>query len=76
MTQLMVVDSADATWLKGQTGLSWGNLATHMQKLEEVGYVLVKKEFVSKKPRTVFRLSKPGIKAFGEYKKNILDILQ
>jgi len=76
MTQLMVVDSADATWLKGQTGLSWGNLATHMQKLEEVGYVEVKKDFVGKKPRTVFRLSKLGTEAFTEYKKNILEILQ
>jgi DNA-binding MarR family transcriptional regulator len=76
MTQLMVVESADATWLKGQTDLSWGNLATHIQKLEEVGYVTVKKDFVGKKPRTVFRLSKSGIEAFEIYKKNILEILQ
>jgi DNA-binding MarR family transcriptional regulator len=76
MTQLMVVDSADATWLKQQTELSWGNLAAHIQKLEEVGYVEVKKDFVGKKPRTVFWLSKTGKEAFKTYRTTILEILQ
>ena len=38
MTQLYVVESADATLLVNTTGLTWGNLATHLRKLEESGY--------------------------------------
>jgi DNA-binding MarR family transcriptional regulator len=76
MTQLMVVDEADATWLHGQTGLSWGNLATHVRKLEEAAYLEVKKEFSERKPRTVFRLTAEGRAAYAEYRRKILDLLE
>lgn len=74
--QLMAVDEADATWLYGQTGLSWGNLATHARKLEDAGYVEVEKEFVERKPRTVFRLTAEGRAAYEEYRRRILELLE
>lgn len=74
--QLMAVDEADATWLHGQTGLSWGNLATHARKLEEAGYVEVEKEFVERKPRTLFRLTAEGRAAYEEYRRRILELLE
>lgn len=76
MTQLMVIDEADATWLHGQTGLSWGNLATHVRKLEEADYLVVSKEFSERKPRTVFRLTDKGREAYQEYRRRILDLLE
>lgn len=76
MTQLMVIDEADATWLQAQTGLSWGNLATHVRKLEEADYLVVSKEFAERKPRTVFRLTDMGRQAYQEYRRKILELLE
>ncbi|MAW62103.1 MAG: transcriptional regulator [Planctomycetes bacterium] len=72
----MAVDEADATWLHHQTGLSWGNLATHARKLEDAGYLSVKKDFVERKPRTVFRLTAEGRAAYEQYRRTILELLE
>jgi len=68
MTQLYVIDAADATFLVNQTGLTWGNLATHLAKLEERGYVRVEKGFRGKVPCTMLSLTREGRKAFEEYR--------
>ena len=52
MTNLFVVDSANATYLLRQTNLTWGNLGSHLGKLEEAGYVSVLKGYNGKKPET------------------------
>jgi DNA-binding transcriptional ArsR family regulator len=39
LTYLYVVESADYVFLLRLTGLSWGNLSTHLTKLEEAGYI-------------------------------------
>ena len=44
MANLYFVESMDAIFLLRQTGLTWGNLATHTKKLEAAGYIEVKKE--------------------------------
>ena len=44
-----------------------GNLGAHLNTLEAAGYVLVKKDFVGKKPRTRVCLSRSGREAFGRY---------
>lgn len=67
MAHLYVLDSADYLFLKGQTGMSWGNLSSHLAKLEEAGYVEMVKKFVDKKPRTTIRLTKKGREAFTHY---------
>ena len=64
---LYVVESGDFTFLMRQTGLTWGNLSSHMSKLEAAGYIEVEKEFVDKKPRTMLRLTDEGRDAFREY---------
>lgn len=75
MTRLFVIDSADATWLLAETGLTWGNLSSHMTKLEQVGYVEVSKEFVDNKPKTMLRLTDDGRQAFLDYRQQIQDML-
>jgi hypothetical protein len=52
VTQLYVVEAADAAFLVNRTGLTWGNLSTHLGKLEESGYVMLEKGYRGKKPRT------------------------
>lgn len=71
MAHLYVVESADFLFLKRQTGLTWGNLSSHISKLENAGYVKVEKKFVKKKPNTNLILTKEGRKAFIEYKQKM-----
>ena len=66
--QLFVVDGADATFLMNRTGLTWGNLGSHLTKLEQAGYVEVEKRFRGKKPCTMIRLTEQGRAAFSEYR--------
>lgn len=41
-------------------GLTKGNLASHVRKLEEGGLLQVNKEFVDRKPRTTYRCTDQG----------------
>jgi len=50
--------------LKALLGLTQGNLGVHLRKLEEGGYVEVRKEFVGRKPRTTAVLTDNGRSAF------------
>jgi DNA-binding MarR family transcriptional regulator len=68
MSHLYVVESADFLFLMNQLGLTFGNLSSHMSKLEEAGYIKVEKEFVDKKPLTKLSLTEAGRKAFEDYK--------
>ena len=72
---LYVVESADFTFLMSQTGLTWGNLSSHLSKLEDGGYVEIEKEFKGKKPHTMLHLTDEGRAAFGEYRRSMKQIL-
>jgi DNA-binding transcriptional ArsR family regulator len=76
MTQLFVVEEADFIFLMTQTGLTWGNLSSHMTKLEEAGYVKVKKEFQGKKPRTILKMTEDGRSAFQAYREMLDRVFQ
>lgn len=75
LTYLYVVESADYVFLIRLTGLTWGNLATHLGKLEEAGYVAISKEFVGKKPRSTISLTAQGRSAFKAYKQRLRQVL-
>jgi len=68
MAHLYVVEGADFLYLMNQTGLTFGNLSSHMSRLEEAGYIEVEKTFVDKRPNTRLRLTEAGRKAFNEYR--------
>ncbi len=68
MTQLYVVEEADFIYIMRQTGLTWGNLSSHMSKLEDAGYIEVRKEFQEKKPHTILKMTTSGRTAFEEYR--------
>ncbi len=67
MALLYVIESADFTFLMNQTSLTWGNLSTHMSKLEEAGYLEVEKSFKGRRPNTTLRLTSQGRTAFHLY---------
>ncbi|MCP5096555.1 MAG: transcriptional regulator [Chloroflexi bacterium] len=72
---LSVIDTADFTFLMTQTGLTRGNLSTHLKKLEEAEYINVKKEFVERIPRTLIRLTDEGRDAIKSYRDNMQQVL-
>ena len=67
---------AEFTWLKEALGLTEGNLSSHLQKLEEAGYVRVEKGFRGKRPKTWVALTPEGRAAYEAYRKALLDLLQ
>ena len=68
MANLYVVESADFMFIMRRTGLTFGNLSSHLSKLEDAGYVRIEKTFSGKKPLTTIHLTKAGRKAFDEYR--------
>jgi len=76
MAHLFVVESADFLFLQRQTGLTWGNISSHLRKLENAGYVAVEKEFIDKKPHTTLKLTDKGRRAFREYRKNMKQVFE
>ena len=69
MSLLIGVEEADFVFLKENTGATAGNLSVQIDKLNEAGYIEVKKTFQGKMPRTVCRITPKGIEAFDEYVK-------
>ena len=70
---LYVLVSADFTFVMSQTGMTWGNLSSHMTKLEEAGYVEVEKTFKGKRPNTLLKLTEKGRQAFTNYRRHMRD---
>jgi DNA-binding transcriptional ArsR family regulator len=72
---LHAIESADFLFVERQTGLTRGNLSSHMSKLEDSGYIEITKEFVDKIPRTLLRITDEGRTALLEYTNNMKQIL-
>jgi DNA-binding MarR family transcriptional regulator len=60
LTVLSSVADADFVFLHRATGLTKGNLSSHLTKLEEAGLVTIEKRFVHKKPNTNVALTAEG----------------
>ncbi|HEX2179976.1 MAG TPA: transcriptional regulator [Actinomycetota bacterium] len=60
LTLLSSVKSADFLFLQRTTGLTKGNLSSHLTKLEEASLVKISKRFVHKKPNTSVELTAVG----------------
>ncbi len=53
--------------LKGITEATDGNLGAQLKKLEEAGYIAIRKAFVNNKPQTTCTLTEFGRRQFQEY---------
>jgi DNA-binding transcriptional ArsR family regulator len=74
---LKILSSAkevDFNFLRTALGVTKGNLATHINKLEEAGFIEVKKEFRGKLPHTSYRITKTGQRQFEKYWENLKDL--
>ncbi|MBD3366889.1 MAG: helix-turn-helix domain-containing protein [Candidatus Eisenbacteria bacterium] len=67
MTTLAEAVEADFVHLREETGTTDGNLSRHLTKLEEAGYVRVRKGYEGRKPRTTVSMTKKGRRALLSY---------
>jgi DNA-binding transcriptional ArsR family regulator len=66
---LISVKEAEFTFLKEKTNSTAGNLSVQINKLKEVEYIEVTKQFKDNYPQTICRITKKGIDAFEAYVK-------
>ena len=60
LTVLSSVQDADFLFLQRATGLTKGNLSSHLAKLEDAGLVAIEKRFIRKKPNTSVSITPTG----------------
>ncbi len=72
---LSSVESADFLFLLKESRLTKGNLSVHLSRLEEAGYLTVKKTFRGKIPHTEYRLTTKGRTAFDAYREQLGNIM-
>lgn len=61
MTVLALTQTADFLYLKRELGATDGNLSANLTKLEEAGYLTVKKEFIGKKAHSSYTITPLGL---------------
>ncbi len=72
---LYSTEYTDMLYLKKTLELTWGNLSSHLAKLEKKDYIVIKKEFIGKKPYTLIEITKVGKEKFENYRKNMKNFL-
>ena len=75
LSVLYAVKEADFLFLLRETGLTKGNLSTHLSKLEGAGYIEIEKGYVGKLPQTLCRMTEQGRQAFDDYRKQLKEFL-
>jgi DNA-binding transcriptional ArsR family regulator len=67
LTALSAVENADFLFLQRLTGLTAGNLSTHLAKLAEAGLINIEKQFAGTRPNTILSISHAGFQAVSEH---------
>jgi len=67
VSALAVEESLTFNELKKRLDTSDGNLSVHARRLEEAGYVEIRKSFEGRIPRTDYRLTETGRRALRRY---------
>ncbi|WP_300598605.1 transcriptional regulator [Niabella sp.] len=67
MSVLVVNGWVDFLEMKEHLGVTDGNLASHITALEAKKYIEVKKEFVGKKTKTSYKITRTGKEAFVQH---------
>ena len=67
MSILSVNDWISYKEVKNLLNLTDGNLASHIQALERINFLEIKKQFIGKKPLTTYRVTELGKNAFKDH---------
>jgi len=76
MALLSGAKEADFLFLMRETGLTKGNLSSHLAKLEDAEYVEIEKKFRGKIPLTLARLTPKGRNALQGYREKMNGLLR
>lgn len=76
LTVLASAKVVEFTYLEKLSGLSKGNLSSHMSKLEAGGLISIKKRFRGKRPLTELSLTAAGRKALNDYRQQLISVVQ
>ncbi|MEZ4936994.1 MAG: transcriptional regulator [Crocinitomicaceae bacterium] len=76
MSLLIVNDWLEYKYLKEKLELTDGNLASHINALEKLNYIIVKKAFVGKKTNTSYQITPLGRQAFEEHLQALEQIIK
>jgi len=76
MSALVVNEGVDFNALKELLDVTDGNLASHLKSLEKCTYISYKKEFLGRKPNTVYVATPAGMEAFKRHIKAIEQLLK
>lgn len=76
MSLLIGVKEADFSFIREKTNATAGNLSVQVQKLKEVGYIQVAKQFKDNYPQTTCKITPEGILAFEAYVKALQEYLK
>ena len=76
MSLLIINDWLDYKYLKEKLELTDGNLASHINALEKLEYIVVKKAFIGKKTNTSYQITELGKQAFSEHLKALEQIIK
>lgn len=68
MSILSAVESADFLYLLNATGLTKGNLSSHLSRLEKEAYLTIDKSFEGKVTRTTCAITELGQEALEQYR--------
>jgi len=75
MAALIGSEEVEFGFLRDSLSLTDGNLSSHLMKLEESGYIAVRKTFKGKRPLTQLSATKKGRRAFEKYVDEIEKII-
>jgi len=73
---LYTLESADFLYLLRESGLTKGNLSTHLTRLEQSEYIQVQKSFRGKISQTTYQLTPKGKYAFEVYREHLKSVLE
>jgi DNA-binding transcriptional ArsR family regulator len=75
LTVLAQAEEVEFRFLENVTGLTKGNLSSHISKLEEAGYLVIKKFFRGKVPATSLKITRAGRSALKKYREQLSQAL-
>lgn len=75
LTVLAGAKRVEFTFLENMSGLSKGNLSSHMSKLEAAGLISVHKRFRGKRPLTELSITNAGRRALDDYRKQLAAVM-
>ncbi|NLG08470.1 MAG: transcriptional regulator [Deinococcales bacterium] len=76
LTVLAEAEEVEFRFLESVTGLTKGNISSHVAKLEAADYVTVTKRFQGRKPVTSYRITATGRAALDAYRAALSELVR